>query len=46
MSSTSGRKHPFRDFTTPAPANMGYAMLRGVMNLGGWIGKDFKSKAD
>jgi POT family proton-dependent oligopeptide transporter len=26
-----------RDFTTPATANMGYAMLYGVMNLGGWL---------
>lgn len=26
-----------RDFTTPETANMGYAMLYGVMNLGGWL---------
>jgi len=26
-----------RDFTTPENANMGYAMLYGVMNLGGWL---------
>ena len=26
-----------REFTTPESANMGYAMLYGVMNLGGWL---------
>lgn len=26
-----------RDFTTPENATMGYAMLYGVMNLGGWL---------
>ncbi len=26
-----------RQFTTPAAAGMGYAMLYGVMNLGGWL---------
>lgn len=26
-----------RQFTTPASASMGYAMLYGVMNLGGWL---------
>lgn len=26
-----------REFTTPETANMGYAMLYGVMNLGGWL---------
>lgn len=26
-----------REFTTPQTANMGYAMLYGVMNLGGWF---------
>lgn len=26
-----------RQFTTPATANLGFAMLYGVMNLGGWL---------